>query len=315
MLWFKRHRNGSSARSPERLFVHHHLGLGDTFTVNAIVRRLAKLATAGELHLFAKECNVANVRFLYRDDPRIRVVPLPLPRDNPVGEHALVQAYVRAHHAARHEYVRIGFEAMNALHRRFGTEISCDQSFYVQAGLPYELRFTEFHLMRDLDLEEQAYQRFNPSGEPFAFVDADPGRGMLIPTLGAAFRAGADPKLPRLFNNPTIPLLHMGLILERAREIHVCESSIRCLLEGTTVFQPQAQSLFLHAFRGKTWGANTALPWIEIGLEEDDVTRPLPFQRHDVQRELIERAMRSLRLSGSRDPLRRALSQVSGTLP
>jgi len=266
------------------------------------------VTSSGELHLFAKECNAVNVRFLYRDDPRVRVVPLPLSRDSPVGEHALVRAYVAAHGASRDEYVRIGFEAMSAIHTKFGQEISCDQSFYVQSGLPYELRFTGFHLKREMELEEQAYRRFNPSDQPYSFVDADPARGMVIPSLDAAIMAGAAPGLRRVFNDPTIPLLQMGLILERAQEIHVCESAIRCLLEGIAVFRLRTRALFLHAYRGRIWGANTALRWTQVGLGKGDVTRPEPFHQDQAQRSLLDRATRWAGTSWHCELLRCALS-------
>lgn len=311
MRLLKRLLGPRSSSRPERLFIHHHLALGDTFTCNAIVRRLAEVVGNGEIHLFAKECNVANVRFLYRDDPRIRVVPLPLSRDNPIGERAMVRAYVRAYRASRGEYVRIGFDCMEELHRRFGRGLSCDQSYYVQAGLPYELRFTGFYFKRDLELEEQVYRRFNPSGQPYAFVDADPARGTLIPTLDEAVDAGAVRGLRRLFNDPSVPLLQMGLILERAQELHLCESSIRCLLEGTNVFQPGTRSLFLHTFRGGIWGANTVLQWTQLGAGRGDVTRPEPFPGNPSQIPLLDAANRWAQAAKSRDPLRLALSHLS----
>jgi hypothetical protein len=182
---------------------------------------------------------------------------------------------------------------MRRIHGAFGESISCDQAFYAQVGLPYEWRFSRFVLRRDPELEEAAFRRFNPSGEPYAFVDADPARGMLIPTMELAKRNGANPLLRHLHNRPDICLLHMGLILERAEELHLCESSIRCLVEAQSVFQLSAQRLFLHAFRGGIWGSNTSLPWTQLGPGDNQVSRPSTFQDSLAQQALLDRATRT----------------------
>lgn len=306
MRWITRLLRGARGTSAvQRLFVHHHLGLGDSFTCNGIVRRLAREMGEGEVHLFAKECNAANVRTLYRDEPRIRIVPLPLARDKPVGEGALVSTYLRAHGVAPWEFVRIGFNRMAAIHRKFGRGISCDQAFYAQAGLPYESRFSDFYLQRDMDAEEAVYARLNPSGEPYAFVDADPARGMLIPTLETA--EGADRRLRRLYNDPSVPLLQMGLLLERATELHLCESSIRCLVEAGSVFKLSTDALFLHTFRGGIWGANTRLRWTQIGKGPTGVSRPLPYQEDERQQRLVQQATEWAVRKWGRGPLRSLL--------
>lgn len=289
-----------------RLFIYHHLALGDSFTCSPIVRRLASALGDGEVHLFAKECNASNIRMLYRDQPRIHIVPFPLARDKPVGERNMIRAYLQAHRAQPHECVQIGFRRMVEIHREFGRGISCDQSYYVQAGVPYEVRFSEFRLQRDIDAEEAVYARLNPSDEPYAFVDADPARGMLIPTLDTA--EGADRRLRRLYNDPSVPLLQMGLLLERATELHLCESSIRCLVEAGSVFKLSTDALFLHTFRGGIWGANTRLRWTQIGNGPTGVSRPLSYQEDVQQQRVVQQATEWAVRKWGRCPLRSLLA-------
>lgn len=240
-------------------YIHHHLGMGDHICCNGMVRQLvAEWSHTGEtVGLFCKECNARNVVFMYRDVLQIAVVPLPLSRDHPVGEREMVAELVATAHG---DLVTIGFEALHAMQNDPATRhLDHDECFYRQMGIDYSVRFNGFWYERDMGAETEALSRMVPDpSAPYVFVDSDPGR-IDIPTLNCP--AGLPRDISQVvYNRPDIPLFHLGLVLERATEIHVAESSIRCLLEGRRVLQIQPRRLVCHAFRGAP-GRNSILPW------------------------------------------------------
>jgi hypothetical protein len=64
------------------IMVYHHLGLGDHFVCNGLVRAVLEQTKAKRLYLPTKENNMVTVQQMYSDDSRI--VCLPVRTDNDV---------------------------------------------------------------------------------------------------------------------------------------------------------------------------------------------------------------------------------------
>ena len=224
------------------LYVHTHLGLGDHICTNAIIRHLAR--TRGSVHLICKMFNLDNVRRLYLGNAAVVPAPIPLDQRVEAGEMQLVQEMVQS---AGGTLLRIGHKPPY-LH---DDPVSPDERFYQQMGLDYELRFNDFHIERDMEAEERVFQSLNPSGEPYAFIQSDE-QWPLQKEWG---------DLSPVFNDPSIPFFNLGLTLERAAEVHLPNSSIRCLIEGRRVYDMSKARLFFHDLRAPIWGDSTRLDW------------------------------------------------------
>ena len=59
------------------IYVHQHLGLGDFISCNGLVRMLLKRCKRNEnLYLFTPSQYEEMISFMYRDEPKIKIVSL-----------------------------------------------------------------------------------------------------------------------------------------------------------------------------------------------------------------------------------------------
>lgn len=201
----------------EKLYVYHHLGLGDHVCLNGMVR---KLAEKNDIALFCKIGNLDAVRFMYRDADNIDLVPI-------LNEEEVADRVAG-------KFLKIGWKEAFAIGRA-NPNMTCDEWFYTQAGIDYSERWSSFYIQRDLVEEERVYKKLNPSNEPYVFVHDDQDRGYEI-DIDA-------PKIVR--NDMTENLFYMGLVIERAEEVHLMESSLKCYVEH---LEPIGE-LFFHNIR------------------------------------------------------------------
>jgi hypothetical protein len=259
-------------------YIHHHLGLGDHFCCSGMVLELAKRWKVDRIGLFCKSTNFPTLKKLY-SSTCVDLIQINPDQDETAqinyalhvrGIHNVSQEGLNWETGEGGDFFRIGFNWMEQkCHREIAGSISCDQCFYMQAKIPYEFRFDNFPYVRDLDREERVYSELNPTGEPYAFVAIDdPARGLICPS-----RSFISTLPIRVIENPTqYNVLDLGLLLERATEIHLMESSIRCMIEARNTFDMSKPSLYLHAWRGSIWGNNSLLNW-NVVWQDNSITR------------------------------------------
>ena len=69
---------------PELVFVYHHLGLGDHFVCNGLVRHILSVLSPLRLYLPTKQHNMTTVSSMYCDDRRVVCLPVRTDSDVPV---------------------------------------------------------------------------------------------------------------------------------------------------------------------------------------------------------------------------------------
>lgn len=231
-----------------------HLGLGDHITTNALVRTLVDRWSVDKLYLFCRRVNVFNVQFMYRDDPRIEVLAVE-PCENEWDQicHRLLLRNIDPYPTPQDwesgsdgEFFKVGFDRLHALwfDPRNGIR-SCDQGFYVQAGIPYEHRFSKFFMQRDLEAEESVFHSLKLHS-PYIFQHDYSDAHPIVPSFDILPR---DRRIIKNRHVAMIPVMLMGRVLERAVEIHVPNSSFRCLIDCPLIDMSKTK-LFLHNFRG-----------------------------------------------------------------
>ncbi len=116
------------------LMIHHHLGLGDHFICNGLVRYLFEARNPARLFLPTKNKYFHTVSRMFFDVPAI--IPIPVNGDSDVAK--LPQC------ALADEVLTIGFSQVKP---------EFDVSFYEMSGIPFSVRWSHFKAVRDPERE------------------------------------------------------------------------------------------------------------------------------------------------------------------
>ena len=199
-----------------KLYIHHHLGLGDHLICNGIVGEKAK--HYDEVFVYTKKHNVEAVKFLFRDICSINI--LSIQNDAEVIDQMTQYA--------EEEKLSIG-----AFGKGWNEQNSFDQVFYEQAGVSFSKRWSPF--VRDLNKEKVTFESLKLP-EEYIFLHEDPEKNYLIN------RSLIKNDLPIVCIDKSIPFFDYGTVIENAKEVHCMESSYRLL---TDILNPKGQ-LFFH---------------------------------------------------------------------
>ena len=229
------------------LCIHHHLGLGDHFDCNGMVRFILNNHGYSKIYVFSKSNYFEMIEYMYRDTSDIEVIKI----DKDLNELEQVQQFLNTKKDI--QFLRIGFDQYPA-----GREVidnkNCWEYFYEQVGIPYQVRTDYFYVKRDLDAESELLDTINPNREPFIFVHDDPERGYSIDAS----------KLPEhylmLKNDNSKNIFDFIKVLECADEIHCMESSYKSLID----FYAKTADLYYHDFRGHPLGTKTNREWTVV---------------------------------------------------
>lgn len=198
------------------LFVYHHLGLGDHFICNGLVREWTTRYDC--VRLFCKEHNTQTVGQMYQD-LRIKLL---------VGDDAFAENYLLTLKNA--EILKIGFHQLN-------DQQPFDQQFYSLAGVPFEKRWSSFKVNRDKSKEQELiYQLKLPP--KFALLHEDQSRGYKID------RNKINLPIVRLEKRDGFTMIDWLAVAELADEVHVIDSSFMFLMDSVKTSCP----LIIHRY-------------------------------------------------------------------
>ena len=208
-------------------YIYHHLGLGDHIICNSLVRHYQKIYN--EISVFCKPHNYENVKYMFRDNNNITILS--------IGEDIDIVNFIHQNNLLN-DIIKIGF---GGEHQPNTT--SFDEGFYLQHNLPFSLRFSNFYFERDLNLEKEIYQKLNPDNENYIFCHGDIDKSKIRKDL-------------KIIENPTeYKIFDLLMLFENAEEIHLMESSIKCLINSYTLNKPK---LYYHNYvRGYSDWNNT----------------------------------------------------------
>jgi len=202
------------------LYIHHHLGLGDFFICNGLVRHFIKPNQT--ISLFCKIHNVPNVEFMYRDEPSIKLIPVT--DDQDVDEYR--------------DVIRIGFEYSYMLMNQ--ERISWDESFYKQLAVDFKIRWDGFFVQRDRAREEALVKKLNPDNRPIALIHGVGSDG--INRLNENIVSQDLFKIHIQKGNTENVFDYLGL-MDEAKEIHCIDSSFKHLFDS---YKLDGKRLFYH---------------------------------------------------------------------
>jgi hypothetical protein len=197
-------------------YIYHHLGLGDHIICNGLVRHYKEIH--GQVGVFCKNSNYEVVRYMYRDDENIQVYGI---IDDSDIENCI------AANGIENYVVRVGFENLYKCNAK-----TFDVSFYEGCKIPFLVRFTDFHIDRDLDLERKILDELNPNREKYIFT-----HNVNKDKIKSNFKIIDNPENFNIFN--------LISLIENAEEVHVMESSIKNLINSYKMSKPK---FFYHKY-------------------------------------------------------------------
>lgn len=202
----------------DTLFLRWHLGLGDAIICNGLVRALAKKHE--HIVLPAKLEKVLSTFWMFSDLQNVTI--LPIEGDSDMNE------------AAR-GYTMLGLGLWSK--RGLVDWKNWDRQFYEDAGVPFDERWTGFHVPE--------CQVIEPPIIPYAFIHQEVKRGMAIHQM-PTMTIYEPPKPPHIFWNLEA--------IRRATEIHVVNSCFLSLVESVPT---TANRLVLHNYARTDCGPPT----------------------------------------------------------
>jgi hypothetical protein len=192
--------------------IHHHLGLGDHIICNGLVRFLAEHY---DVELFCKNHNLDNIKTMYRDNNRIKIL----------GVNNDFEADSIGH--SKPQYIRLGV----ALNGYFPLDMDWAEVFYYQVDMPYDYSWKYFYHNKTLN------QNIVPL-ESYAFLC----------NCGSDSIDGLDygkinPALKKIYSNNGGFFDNIDVI-QNATEIHCINSSYIHLIDRIEI--PNTAKLFYH---------------------------------------------------------------------
>lgn len=245
-------------------------GMGDHICYNGLVRSLLIQHQLDEIYVLCwisrwdapgKVGYAQQIAYMYRDNPKIKVLGM-----HSGGESAALAVAVEKI-APTHLFSLAGTYPPNSQNLHAIQKIlpnSCywkfveDESIFAQSpymqlnfykicDVPLNNRFTHTFFVRDLAEEQRVLDKLNPNHEEYIFVHDDSRRGFSINTNLLFELAGKSYKV--IQNDLDEIVFHYPMLLQNAKQIHVMESAIRCMLETISV---DGVELFLHQYVRKT---------------------------------------------------------------
>lgn len=192
------------------LFLNWNLGLGDAIICNGLVRWLVGMC-GYHITIPALSRNMASVRFMFRDNPRIGIAEVL--NDN--GKNVL---------ADNSEHVLLVGDSHPDWSKK---EQGFDYEFYAQAGVNFDVRWDWFFVPR------QRANEIHNGYTGYAFVHDDMDSGLLI----------KDPCLPVFRPAISSSIFDYYPVIMKATEIHCIDSAFACWIDS---MPETGQKLYYH---------------------------------------------------------------------
>jgi hypothetical protein len=198
--------------STKKLFVKQHLGLGDNIVHNGMVRKISEDYPEYDIYVPAKSHNIDNIKFMYRDNHKIKVVETN--NDNDMNRYILTN----------------GFDKIISSYligqKTFDYSKDFDDAFYLMSGYNPKIKHEYFHIERDIDEENRVYQELildNNIGD-YIFIHEKKDENILID------RNRINSDLPIIYADKKYKTFSLLKVIENAKECHIISSSFLSLL-------------------------------------------------------------------------------------
>ena len=232
----------------KKLFIHHHLGLGDHLDCNGMVRYILEKGDMDRVCVFSKSNYFDMIDYMYRETEDIEVIKI-----SKEDEYGDVKRVVDENGG---RLLVVGHQYYPGKQAELSQNKNCWEFFYEQIQVPYSVRYEYFQVERDEEEEQRVFDKLNPDNEPYIFIHEDADRGFLLNR-----EHFIDKNLKVIENDVTENIFHFTKILEDAQEIHCMESSFKTLID----FYCKQDNIFYHDIReSQPLGQHSSPKWTVV---------------------------------------------------
>ena len=186
--------------------IHTHLGMGDIFICNGLVRKYIRESNYEKFYIVCKKNNANTVEKLYKEEAKTTVISI-----DGINEYDEVQN------------LNIDSDLLRIGHNWLRTDINFDESFYDQLGYTLKDKYEWCNVPRDIEAENICYEEVVKS-EDYIFVHDKSSRG--------EYELDISSNLPVVKpNNMSFGLLDYMKVIENAKEIHCLNSSFLNMID------------------------------------------------------------------------------------
>ena len=195
-----------------RIFVKHHLGMGDNIVHNGMIRKIAEDNPNSHVFTAAKHHNFKNTKYMFRDNPRIVVIS--------VADDGEMYQLIRTQQFDR--VISSHFSDGNPYHY----ETYFDDAFYKLVGMDPKIKNDYFYLERDVEIENRVFDELITSKgiTDYLFVHEKPESNIIIN------RDKLEPNLPIITADPKYGMFELLKVIEMAKSVNLISSSFVSLM-------------------------------------------------------------------------------------
>lgn len=205
------------------MYIYHHLGLGDHFICNGLVRYIYK-KTQEEITLLVKKRNIKNVKRMFSD---INLKYIEVVQEFPVYVYNIDDKYIES---INDLFIGESFNGQKIIrpgHEKCYTSNNFDKIFYDNCSIPFEERWNSFHFQRDLKKEEEFFKNLNLNNSEYIFIHEESTSGN--------FNLNISSDIQKIYckkNENEDTIFDWIYVIERAKEVHCINSSIIHLINS-----------------------------------------------------------------------------------
>jgi hypothetical protein len=203
------------------IYIVNHLGLGDHILCLGLYRHLASLYST--VIIPVRDHNLESMRLLLQDQSNIVYLPFP----SSFAEESMQFFKVLAR-LLRYKLLELGHWGDNFM----SSGMRFDQSFYAQAGVAFDERWSNFEYTRDLAMEIQLFKSYKVRPQEYVFLHEDSSRGFSVNRQYISSNLVViEPKKGK----DQVPISMYRYLMENAGELHLIESSFAAFCDSFPV--------------------------------------------------------------------------------
>lgn len=195
-----------------KIFIRHHLGLGDNIVHNGLVRKISFDNPNSEIYIPIKYHNFENVNFMFRDNNKINIIKVN--NDLDVLNEIEKNKYDRVISTFLVGDFTIPYDKY------------FDDAFYIKANVEPSVKKEFFHIERDLNREQEVYNELvsNRNIDDYIFLHEKMDMNVLID------RNKIRNDLPIIYAEKKYGIFELLTVMEKAKECHLVSSSFLSLM-------------------------------------------------------------------------------------
>ncbi|TSC54566.1 MAG: hypothetical protein LiPW30_32 [Parcubacteria group bacterium LiPW_30] len=218
-------------KNTSSILIYHHLGLGDHIMCHGIVREYCK--KYNRVTIFSRPNNYPSVSFMFRDLENLTII-----KGNDDFAVKFISKNSSAVGAEKYDEIKIiGFQNLNR-----SSGVPLEKQFYDTAGLSISKKWDSFYVERGFEKEKSVFSKYAPK-EDYVFVHEDTSRKYIIKRK----YINKNYKIFLPDNKIAENIFDYCTIIEKAKEIHVIDSSFMFLVDCLNYNNPN-QKLYIHRY-------------------------------------------------------------------